>query len=454
MLSSSQQGKEFYRIKHQGLIYKVSAEGLSTADGSVGPLWDYAGTATELDLTQPCVNDSVESFFELRMTGQPPVLVDRPLLLGRSSRCDIPISDPSVSRFHALVLPGGDCVRIVDLDSQNGTHQAGIPVRDEEYRQSGTLYFGRFPVEISCSKPGHMHVELSSPAMAHVAAVVSACAPSRAPVVVFGESGVGKEAVARRLHVESGRSGPLIILNAATLTPNLARSELFGHTAGAFTGAEDDRQGAFALADRGTLFLDEICDLPLAAQADLLRALDSGEIMPLGASEPRWVDVRLVVATNRPLSDAVNSGPFRLDLFYRLSVLEVVIPPLRDRPDDICSLAEGFLSDLSRSMKLTESAKAWLLGRRWSGNIRELRSLITRVALLKPDGNDIDSEALEALAEPRLGTQKPKPLRAEVLEAWRQHGHSPSAAAKALGIHRATVHRHLREERRSSNAPT
>jgi len=212
-------------------------------------------------------------------------------------------------------------------------------------------------------------------------------ADSELPVLLLGETGVGKELFARRLHRQSRRAkAPLVHVNCAALPESLAESELFGHVKGAFSGATTDRPGRFDAADGGTLFLDEVGELPLTVQAKLLRALQNGEIQRLGADAPRRVDVRIIAATNRQLRDSVRDGHFRADLYHRLSVYPVHIPPLRERDSDVLVLAGHFL-ELNRarlglrSLRLSPAAEQALCSYQWPGNVRELEHVISRAAL-------------------------------------------------------------------------
>lgn len=212
-------------------------------------------------------------------------------------------------------------------------------------------------------------------------------AQTELPVLLLGETGVGKELFARRLHRQSRRCNrPLVQVNCAALPEALAESELFGHVKGAFSGASHDRAGRFDAANGGTLFLDEVGELPLSIQAKLLRTLQNGEIQRLGADRPVHVDVRIIAATNRHLPDSVRDGVFRADLYHRLSVYPMSIPPLRERGDDILLLAEHFVG-LNRerlglrSLCLSPSARQALMAYAWPGNVRELEHVISRAAL-------------------------------------------------------------------------
>jgi two-component system response regulator HydG len=218
---------------------------------------------------------------------------------------------------------------------------------------------------------------------------IAQVAPSRASVLIQGESGTGKELVARALHERSGRRGPLVAVNCPALTETLAESELFGHARGAFTGAERRHRGLFEAAQGGTLFLDEIGELPLPLQAKLLRALQEGEVRPLGQRDTVQIDARLVCATNVDLEEAVAKGRFREDLYYRLAVITLRVPPLRERLDDLPRLCLHFLrrhAPPGRTIDgLTNEAMALLLSHRFPGNVRELENLMERAAILGRD---------------------------------------------------------------------
>jgi len=224
-------------------------------------------------------------------------------------------------------------------------------------------------------------------------------APSNAPVLINGETGTGKELVARFIHSESGRSGAFVAVNCGAISESLAEAELFGHESGAFTGAVGRRAGWFEEADGGTLFLDEIGDLPLPLQVKMLRALQEQEIVRVGSRKPIKIDIRLVTATNIDLEQAVEAGNFRLDLFYRINVAQVQVLPLRDRPLDILPLVEHFRKIYSLRLKLaepmlSEATVNALLDYPWPGNIRELENVV-HLALLVAGGKVIRPEHLK-----------------------------------------------------------
>jgi two-component system response regulator HydG len=299
----------------------------------------------------------------------------------------------------------------------------------------------------------------ASPPMQALFALVERVAQVQSPALVLGETGTGKELVARALHQSGPRAGgPVVAVNCAALPEALLESELFGHTRGAFTGATQARRGLFLDADGGTLLLDEIGELSPPLQARLLRVLESGEVRPLGSDAVRKVDVRIVAATHRPLSDLVHRGEFREDLYFRLKVLPLAIPPLRERGDDIRLLAGHFLVKArerlpqAKARAFTADATAVLLAHPWPGNVRELEHLVERLVVTADkellDGAQV-KEALELPAKPSgqlFGTQQALPTLRELEQQYIDHvlertGGNKTKAAEILGIDPSTLHR-------------
>ncbi len=252
----------------------------------------------------------------------------------------------------------------------------------------------------------------NSPAMHAVVARLRQIAPTSATVLITGESGTGKELVAKALHTNSPRRyKPFVTLNCAALSDNILESELFGHVKGAFTGADRERKGWFEHANGGTLFLDEVGDIPTGTQVKLLRALETGEIVRVGTTEPIRVNVRLISATNRDLAEAIASGAFRPDLFHRLKVVSVKLPPLRQRREDIPLLIDFFLKDFSAShgksvSSITPAARKALMAYSWPGNVRELRNTIESMVVIDADGVlDVDdlTEDIQAASSSPAG---------------------------------------------------
>lgn len=283
--------------------------------------------------------------------------------------------------------------------------------------------------------------------------------PSRATVLVTGESGTGKELVARAIHQLSPRvHGPFIPLHCAALAPTLLESELFGHEKGAFTGASERRRGRFELADGGSLFLDEVGEIPAAIQVKILRVLEERKFERVGGQETVEVDVRLIAATNRDLKKMVDEGTFREDLYYRLNVVTIHLPPLRERPDDIPLLVQHFLKELAAEngktiAGLTPEAMGALAAYAWPGNVRELRNVIERMVVMAR-GDTLTVRDLPAAlrdeSRPRGGVPAgPVSLdEAEkqlILRALKACDDNRTAAARQLGISRRTLHRKLKE---------
>ncbi|MEO8799016.1 MAG: sigma 54-interacting transcriptional regulator, partial [Polyangiaceae bacterium] len=323
-------------------------------------------------------------------------LVQARTTLGTSRKADVRIVDRTVSGLHCAFEPCGTSIKLVDLDSKNGTfagsarvHEAfgGIGSVITVGRTTMTLCDGHTEEDGEDDKlpPPLAHIAGSSLLMRRVARDVRRFAHYSAPVLVAGETGTGKELVARALHDEGPRRDrPFVAINVAALPRELIESELFGHERGAFTGAVNDRAGAFAEAEGGTLFLDEIGELPLDAQPKLLRALDGYEIRRVGArGAGRKSDVRVIAASHVPLARRVEEGLFRRDLFHRLEVFVVQIPPLRERPGDIAAIARFILAHQEREIgkrELSSAALARLVAYDFPGNVRELRNVLLRAA--------------------------------------------------------------------------
>lgn len=294
--------------------------------------------------------------------------------------------------------------------------------------------------------------------------MVSRLAPSPAAVLIEGESGTGKELVARALHSLSGRTGPFVPLNCGAIAPELLESELFGHVSGAFTGARKNKDGLFRVADKGTLFLDEIGEMPLSMQASLLRTLEQKTIRPVGAEREVSVDVRIVAATNRNLHQEVELGRFRKDLFDRLNVLSLELPPLRERTQDIALLLNHFSDSLAREMGLkpvvwSSEEVAAMQGYDWPGNIRELKNTVERAVLLgKPElrhwtGGEVQQEDSFAPVTLAVSGGDGYPLewplkdveRSHIEKVVASHEGNKSAAARQLGVARKTLERKFKE---------
>jgi len=296
-------------------------------------------------------------------------------------------------------------------------------------------------------------------------------APQSYTVLVHGESGSGKELVALAIHRNSRRAaGPLVVVNCAAIAPTLLEAELFGYKKGAFSGADRDHPGLFQQADEGTLFLDEVGELSLECQAKLLRVIEGKAFRPVGATQDMKVDVRIVAATHRDLERDVKAGRFRQDLFFRLKVIQIRVPSLREHPEDIPELAGFFLAKVSgecrRTFKFTPAAVRKLQAYAWPGNVRQLRAVIESTAVLSEgDLLDADSIPLTGMTEPAVVTTPPPQdsdfppsLDLDAIETWairralRQTAGNVSHAAKLLGMSRDTLHTKIKNKRIDRNA--
>jgi DNA-binding NtrC family response regulator len=352
-------------------------------------------------------------------------LGSRIVTLGKNSRCDVVIHDTTVSGLHCRIIPTRDGWLVRDAASTNGTFVGGVRVESALLTDGVTLTLGRTrivvtrvaaSIEQATSRIGIDGVLVGdSPGMFAVRDAIRRYARSPYPVLVQGETGSGKELVARMLHDYSPRArGPFVAVNAGAIAPDLVESELFGHERGAFTGALTRRRGVFEEASGGTLFLDELGELPLAQQAKLLRVLETHEVRRIGGEGTIKVDFRIVCATHRDLASRVATGAFRADLLYRLDLLRVAIPPLRERTGDIEGLAKHLLARIAdetgRVRRLDDTARSALIAHDWPGNVRELYGVLCR-AVAESETDRIGIEHLEIASAPRPRTRTVVPLR-------------------------------------------
>ena len=302
---------------------------------------------------------------------------------------------------------------------------------------------------------GQGRIVAASKEMREVLAKIDQVAPTDATVLIEGESGTGKELVARAIHRGSLRKArPFIPVNCSTFPETLLESELFGYEKGAFTGADKSRKGLFEAAHRGTLFLDEIADMPLPLQGRLLRVLQEGEVRRLGSTQPIRVDVRIVTATNKRVDSLVAQGTLRDDLFYRLNVVRISIPPLRERPDDIIPLAQHFLEVYKKRAKkkiagfAPDTAQA-MLAHPWPGNVRELENAVERGVILCRSSSITAQELSLGTPLPDTASDRGITLkeleRRHTLSALERHGGNQAETARELGIGRNTLWRRLKE---------
>jgi len=311
------------------------------------------------------------------------------LLVGKGPACELRLEDPLVSRRHASIELGPHSLRLTDLESTNGTFVNGVRVVEALLRGGEVVTFGTTKVRVEVESGGTPLLDGPdrfgrllgvSPEMRRLHGIFQRLAASDVPIIIEGETGTGKELLAESIHEESARAGrPFVVLDCTTVSASLLESELFGHERGAFTGAVAARKGVFEQADGGTLFIDEIGDLDVALQSKLLRAIERAEIRRVGGTDWVHVRVRVVAATRRDLDRAIQEGRFRDDLFFRLAVGRVEIPPLRRRRGDIPFLARCFWSALGGEPPgLPPEIEARLEEYSWPGNVRELYNAIAR----------------------------------------------------------------------------
>ncbi|HET9627337.1 MAG TPA: sigma 54-interacting transcriptional regulator [Kofleriaceae bacterium] len=390
--------------------------------------------------------------------------------IGTAASCGLRLSDAAVSRLHCELRVEPDGVRVVDSGSTNGTWVNGLDVGEARLAGSARIDLGKTtlavdilgePIEIALAPRERFGPLIgTSAAMRQVFHLMATVAPTHATVLFQGETGTGKELAAQAIHEASRRAaGPFVAVNCGAIAEHLIESELFGHLRGAFTGATSNRAGLFEAADGGTLFLDEIGELPLSLQPKLLRALEEREVRPVGSNTARQVDVRVVAATNRPLARAVNDGSFREDLYYRLAVFEIVLPPLRERKDDLAFLANHFYARSTGSDgRLPPEALAALYSRSWPGNVRELRNFVERSAIL---GWGAPAIAAPAASAPTIGldtfASADLPLKEArerclgqfealyVAQLLRRTGGNVTRAAEIAGVSRRYLHRLISE---------
>ncbi len=315
------------------------------------------------------------------------------VVIGKEPSCDLCIPDAAISRRHCVIERKGDGYVVRDLDSTNGTYVDGTRVGEAWLRPGSRIGLGNSvllfqPVYESTSVPPSDKERFGdlvgrSRAMREVFAVLERVAGTDATILLTGETGTGKGACARSIHRESPRrDAPFVVVDCGAISRSLIEGELFGTEKGAYTGATAARAGAIEQAHGGTLFLDEIDDLPVDLQPKLLRVLEDRVVQRLGSARPRPLDIRVIAATKRDLETMVRGGEFREDLYFRLSVVRVALPPLRDRPEDLPLLASKFLDDADGWEKLSEPLREQLLAHAWPGNVRELRNVLDRLRYL------------------------------------------------------------------------
>jgi transcriptional regulator with PAS, ATPase and Fis domain len=392
------------------------------------------------------------------------------LTVGTDGDCGLQLSDERVSHRHLEIAPEGSGWRVRDLDSTNGTHFEGSQIKEALLTAGATLKIGRSflrfqpapeALEVAPSQSRRLgELVAESLAMREVFAVLELASQSQATVLLEGETGTGKELAARAIHEASPRrTGPFVAIDCGALPESLLESELFGHVRGAFTGASQGRTGAFLRAQKGTIFLDELGAVPPAVQARLLRVIEERKVRPVGSDSEKELDVRIVAASRASLETRVADGSFRADLYYRLSVVRVTLPPLRARREDIPPIVGELLR--LRGIEpgpVTEIGGAnleLLMAHGWPGNVRELRNAIERALALSPTAKSFDELkiALAPLAaDEELAVRADLPYaeaKEQILQAFERRylsdlltrvGGNLSAASRASGVDR----KHLR----------
>jgi DNA-binding NtrC family response regulator len=434
-----------------------------------------------IPLTRPAASVRRRSIrrFRVTVTGGPSTGLswDAPAercAIGSHPSNDLVIDDPTVSRFHCELAVAGDRIRIRDLGSRNLTVVGGVAVTDGAVAlgavgaAGATLVLGHSELRVDVAAD---QAEVAASDRTGFGALVGASGPMRevfsqlervaatdATVLIEGETGTGKEGAAQAIHDASPRAaGPFVVVDCGAIPANLLEAELFGHEAGAFTGAADRRIGAFEDASGGTVFLDEIGELPLELQPKLLRALEAREIRRIGGRAPIKCDLRIIAATNRDLRGEVNKGAFRADLYFRLAVVKIELPPLRARPDDLALLVDHLLRDIGAGdaaiADLTAPAfVAALAAAPWPGNVRELRNHLEQCVVFgerRPPG-------APAAPHPSTTVDASVPYevaRRQAIDAFERDyvtallgraGDNVARAARDAGVNRAYLHRLLR----------
>jgi two-component system response regulator AtoC len=404
---------------------------------------------------------------------------DVDVVIGRDATCQLSLAEPALSRFHARFLHHNGRVTVEDLGSRHGTWLSGQRVERAELGVGSSVRLADVLVAVTAVSraektllsvldpsrglaPGALYV---SHAMREVRDLLQRAAATTLPVVVLGETGTGKELAAQELHLSSARrAGPLRVLNCAAIPQHLVEGTLFGHARGAFTGAERARAGIFEEASGGTVFLDEVGELSPAAQAALLRVLETGRLTRVGENRELEVDVRVISATHRDLAAMAAAGEFRVDLMHRLCVIAVTLPPLRERREEVAALSSHFLSQHPSQRTLEPAALSLLEAYSWPGNVRELRNVLARAAAFARGGSiavddlpesireqpvGVHGSAAQAPAEASLRAHLKLAERERVFDALEQTGGNQRRAAALLGIPLRTFERRLRSLRSS-----
>jgi transcriptional regulator with PAS, ATPase and Fis domain len=397
---------------------------------------------------------------------------DQPVVIGSVKGCSIRLKDRHVSRKHAEIRRTGNGIVLRDLGSRNGTFVERISVKEAVLTSGARLRIGMTDLAFETGDENGRLTRLargaldedalknipppfaplvgSSPGLRRTCALLSKLAPTELTVTLLGETGTGKEVLARAIHAASTRvAKPFVVIDCGAVAPTLIESELFGHKKGAFTGAVGERLGAFERGQGGTVFLDEIGELSPELQPKLLRVLERRTVQPVGGSDEVAVDVRILAATHRDLESRVRDGQFRADLFFRLSVAMIPVPPLRERREDLSALVDNFLVEIGKPLKVLPETLAILERHDWPGNVRELKNVVAGAAVLA-SGPDLEPHHLALFKPQRLAPSVDTlPLAGQTLETieqaaieqtLRRFDGNKTKAARALGIAASTLY--------------
>jgi len=390
-------------------------------------------------------------------------------LVGTATSCNLRLTDDSVSRRHLELVVHPDRIEVRDLESKNGSFYLGARFQQIRVGVGAQIAIGSTLLALLATRSSpDLHAADhfgrlvgGSVAMRRVYAELERLAATDASILIIGETGTGKDLAAQALHTASARrEAPFVVCDLAAVSSQLIESELFGHLRGAFTGADRDRAGVFEQAAGGTLFLDEIGELDLPLQPRLLRLLETSSVRRLGGGHYVELDVRVIAASNRDLAAEVEAGRFRADLFHRLAVAEVRIPPLRERLDDLPDLCRAILAAAGNQLAVPAETVAALAAYPWPGNVRQLRNVLERAAALSPPGGVLRPEVLGigvTAAEP-LPPPDPdvpfKDAKERLIEVWEAEyvrnllarcGGNVTQAARVAGLDRAHLYRILRK---------
>jgi DNA-binding NtrC family response regulator len=410
--------------------------------------------------------------------GRPVEIGLEPMVLGSADECAVQVDDPHVSRRHAEIRRTSDGFMLRDLGSRNGTQIGRITIKEAVLTSGAEIRIGTTNIRFEMggesgrlSRLAHEPVrddELaqvsthfgpaigSSAPMRRVFALLGRLAPTELTITLIGETGTGKDVLAHAVHEASPRARqPFVIFDCGAVASGLIESELFGHVKGAFTGAVSEREGAFERAQGGTLFLDEVGELSLDLQPKLLRVLERRQVRRVGGGNDIPIDVRIVAATNRDLEERVRDGNFRQDLFFRLSVAVLHVPPLRDHRQDISALAEHLLREAGKGLRISPATMDVLTAHDWPGNVRELRNVLAAAAAMA-DGPTLEPRHLLFFRGQRRrpATTDSLPLAGQSLEAvekaaieqtLRHCDGNRARAARTLGIAASTLYEKIKK---------